>query len=588
MKQKIIKILNKLGIDTRKLDYLILSFLAIVLSICYFGYNIIFNTNDINQLSLIIDSAIIMFLTMLISLSMFVLNDNYKKIINVSTIGLVAIYILLSLLKTNNIISVPTKKTMMDFTGMNINEVINWSKDKNVTIEQKYEYSDTIPEYGIISQNVKSGTLLKDIKTITLIVSAGPNYDKTVIIGNLIGLNIDEALEIINKNFLNNVEINYEINDEINKDIIVTQSVKGQMRRNDKLVLNISLGNAENLTPVNIIDLKNKSLFESTLWLKRNGIQYKLTYEFSDTVKRNNVLSQSIKENTLVDPKTDTVTLIVSKGKKIIVPDLMSMKSDEITKWIIDNNLKISYSDKYDEAITIGNIISANYKAGDEIEEGTTIAIVISKGQLRMKSFTSVNEFRDWAAQYNINYVEEYEFNQVAKGQIIKFSKNVEDVIIPSDTITIYISNGLAVTIPNFVGKTKTYITTTCNSIGLNCTFNDYKYSTSAKDTALSQNKVAGSQVISGTYVNITLSKGVAKTFTVQFEENQITPGNPDETIATLKAYVKTAYPDVTFTFVKNVTAVLPNSGFIHESSPIKDGSSVTQGNSYNIWITIQ
>lgn len=588
MKQKTIKILTKLGIDTRKLDYLILSFFAIVLSVCYFGYNIIFNTNDVNQLSLIIDSALIMFLTMLISLGMFVINDNYKKIINISTIGLVFIYVLLSLLKTNNVISVPTKKTMMDFTGMNINEVINWSKDKDVTIEQKYEYSDTIPEYGIISQNVKSGTLLKDVKTITLIVSAGPNYDKTVIIGNLVGLNVDEALDIINKNFLNNVEINYEINAEVSKDTIISQSVKGQMRRNDKLILNISLGSADNLQPVNIIDLKNKTLFEATLWLKRNAIQYKLTNEFSDTAKRNSILSQSIKENTLVNPKTDTVTLIVSKGKKIIVPDLMSMKSDEITKWIIDNNLKISYSDKYDESITIGNIINANYKVGDEIEEGTTIAIVTSKGQLKMKSFTSVNEFRDWAELYNINYVEEYEFNQVAKGQIIKFSKNVDDVISPSDTITIYISNGLAVTIPNFVGKTKTYITTTCTSIGLNCTFNDYKYSTSAKDTALSQNKVAGSQVISGTYVNITLSKGAAKTFTVQFEENQITPGNPDETINTLKAYVKTAYPDVTFTFEKKVTAVLPNSGFIHESSPIKDGSSVTQGNSYKIWITIQ
>jgi beta-lactam-binding protein with PASTA domain len=588
MKQKLIKILGKLGIDTRKLDYLILSFFAIVLSICYFGYNLFFNINDINQLSLIIDSAIIMFLTMLISLGMFVLNDNYKKIINISTIALVAIYILLSLLKTNNVISVPTKQTMMDFIGMNINEVINWSKDKNVTIEQKYEYSDSVPEYGIISQSIKSGTLLKDIKTITLTVSAGPNYDKTVIISNLVGLNIDEALDIINKNFLNNVEINYEINAEIDKDIIVSQSVKGQMRRNDKLVLNISLGNADDLAPVSMIDLKNKSLFDATLWLKRNGIQYKLTFEFSDTVKRNNVLSQSIKENTTVDPKSDTVTLIVSKGKKIIVPDLMSMKSDDITKWIIDNNLKISYSDKYDEAITIGNIISSNYKVGDEIEEGTTIAIVISKGQLRMKSFTSVNEFRDWADLYNINYVEEYEFNQVAKGQIIRFSKNVDDVIIPGDTITIYISNGLAVTIPNFVGKTKTHITTTCNSIGLNCTFNDYRYSTSAKDIALSQNKTAGSQVVSGTYVSITLSKGTAKTFTVQFEENQITPGNPDETINTLKAYVKTAYPDVTFTFEKQVTTVLPNSGFIHESSPIKDGSSVTQGNSYKIWITIQ
>ena len=47
----------------------------------------------------------------------------------------------------------------------------------------------------------------------------------------------------------------------------------------------------------------------------------------------------------------------VSKGKSIIVPDLTTMTVEEITDWIIKNNLKIEFEEIYDEleqqAVTI-------------------------------------------------------------------------------------------------------------------------------------------------------------------------------------------------------------------------------------------
>lgn len=561
--------------------------ITLIIGICYFGYNLLFSGNQTNQLYLVVNSATMVVITILFIMTMLIYNKKAKKIMSIVTSLFLSIYIGFNFLITTNSINLPTQDVLKDFTNKNINEVIEWAKSNNITIEQTYEYSDNIPEYHIISQSVAPNTLLKSVEKINFVVSSGPNYDKLIIIPNMIGWHIDDVLKTIEENYLNNVQIEYSVNEEIEKDYIYEQSVRGQMRRNDLLTLKISLGNADSLEPVNMAELKNLKLFDATLWLKRNGIPYTLKYEFSDKIKRNYIIGQSILKDTLVDQKKDSVILIVSKGKEIVVPDLKNMTIDEVTKWVIENNLKIRYEDKYDANIPLGNIIDANYKAGDIVEEETTISIVTSKGQLRMQKFSSLSEFRDWASRYNIQINEVYEYNSlVKKGNIIKFSHEENMVIAPTDTVTVYVSNGAPVTIPNFYGKSKNEIKTTCSKIGLNCTFTYSGYSNVAKDVAVSQNKKAGSTVISGTNVVISLSQGPAKTFVVEMTEAQVSIGNADGTIATLKQWFASQYPGVTFTFVKKPSNSFPLAGYFHEDSPIKDGSVVKQGQTYQVWIT--
>jgi beta-lactam-binding protein with PASTA domain len=581
-KKKTGKKKNILGIIT-----VIMFIITLLLGIGYLGYNILYSSDKTNQLYLVINSAIIVVVMILFMITIVMTTDKSKKIMSIITSLFFIGFVSFNFLVTTNSINLPTQAVLQNFANENISEVIKWANANKVTIEQSYEYSDNVAEYHIISQSVVPNTLLKDVKKINVVVSSGPNYDKQVIISNMVGWNIDDALKSINENFLNNVTINYAFNNEVEKDMIIEQNVKGQMRRNDPLTLKVSLGNKDNLMPVAMIDLKNMKLFDATLWLKRNGINYKLEYQFSDKVNRNYIISQSEQKETMINQSESTVTLIVSKGKEIIVPDLKQMTVDEITKWVIENNLKIKYEDQYDADIEFGKVINVNYKSGDKIEEGTTINLVTSKGQLRMPKFSSINEFRDWASKYDIKTEEQYEYNdKVKKGSIIKFSHEENDIISPTDKIIVYLSDGAPITIPNFVGKTKSSILNSCYSLGLNCTFTYSGYSSTAKDTAVSQNKKAGSTVVSGTYVNIGLSLGTAKNYTVEISEAQLTLGDADKTISTLKTWFASKYPGVTFTFYKKASNTYANAGFIHENSPIKDGSSITQGKTYQIWIT--
>ena len=82
------------------------------------------------------------------------------------------------------------------------------------------------------------------------------------------------------------------------------------------------------------------------------------------------------------------------------------------------------------------------------------------------------------------------------------------------------------------------------------------------------------------------MSKGEAKTFTVEISESQLTIGNANATANTLKQYFATKYPDVTFTFSFQKSNVYSRPGFIHENSQVNDGKKVTQGNTYKVIIT--
>ena len=522
-----------------------------------------------------------LFLTVLIN------KKGFKNFFGFCTVLLLMSFIGFNIANEKGYITLPGQPVVEDFTGIKINEALSWAQKNNIEVNQTLEYSDNFEENIIITQDVKSGVLVKDVKKINFVVSNGPSYDKELVVPDMVGWKADDVFDFIKKNFLNNITINYEINNDVAKDLVISQSYKGQMKRDGKVEFKISLGRKEELKPVPMEDLKNKSEFDATLWIKRNGVSYNINYEFSNTFKKGTVLNQSIEVGKNVDPNNDKVTLTISKGKKIITPNLLEMTSDQVTAWVIENNLKIYFDEAYDSYASIGTIIKANLKKDDEITEGTTVKITTSKGQLKFPSFDSLASFRSWASNNNIKFTENYEYSDtISKGNIIKFSINKGDNVILENNIVVTVSSGKAIQIPNFVGMSKSNITSKCNSIGIYCSFYYTGYSSTARDVATKQSVNAGNTVISGTSINIGLSSGPAQTFNVYIQSEWFSAGNPDGTISTIKNKLAEQAPGVTFNFVKKGSNTGAPAGFIHESSPVKGGNnSFTQGKTYTIWI---
>ena len=566
--------------------------IMLLLSISYSIYTIVFCGNNANNLYLIINSSIIL----VFSIFLLILNfkNNSKIYLNICNL-ILSIFLIFNFLVISEIIIIPTQELLENFQNKTISEALKWAKENNIEVTQIYEYSDNIDEYHIITQDIYPNTLLKNVDKITFTVSYGPNYDKIISLPNMVGWNIDDAMKTINDNFLNNVNIDYEVNEEKEKDTIIEQSISGQIRRNDEVNIKVSLGSTDDLEPIEMINLKNKSLMDATLWLKRHGIKYELVYVFSDEIAKNYVADQETDPGETINPKDDTLKLIISKGKKIIVSDLTKLSVDEATEWIINNNLKVKFETKYDSNIEAGKIIEADYKENDEIESGTLITITTSKGPLKMPKFNNISDLRNWANNLGIEYREEYEFNDnVNKGDIIKTIPEENAVINYSDVIIVHISYGKPVTVPSFIGKSKSEISSTCNNIGLNCTFYYNGYSDTPYDIAQNQNKNAGSEVVSGTYVSIGLSSGPkpkeepkpdptptcdkSKTTTVW-----ITPGNDGNQTQNI---LSKQYPQIKWKFdpVKKCPNGDSTSGAVCNANEI-DGKNLNSCDTYTVTI---
>ena len=234
--------------------------------------------------------------------------------------------------------------------------------------------------------------------------------------------------------------------------------VKGEVIEvGDTLNVTISKGKLEMI--------KLTTLTDFYIWADQNKVNYDIEYEYSNDVKKDEIIKASHKTGDLIK-EDDTVIIYVSKGKSVTIPNFISMSKSSIeTKC---NELKLSCSftyGGYTESIKKDIATNQSKKIGTTVSEGTNLVITLSSGI--------------------------YE----------------------------------KISIPNFVGKSKTEISNSCKKIGLTCNFTyQSSFSSTAKDIAVKQSKTG--KVNKGSSITITLSKGPAKTYTIVIDPNQLTAGN--------------------------------------------------------------
>ena len=479
--------------------------LTYLITIIAFIYLVIDSANKINQIYQIVNASLL-----LIIMTCFLISFKKSFFKNKTAPTVITSLLIISAVTFNglymtNIIKLPIQSYLPNFESKNLTKAINWTEKNKIKTNQDFEYSDTTKKYNVISQSEKAETLTKTIDNVDFVVSNGPDYNKELILADMTGWNVDDLLKFINENFLNNIAINFEANENIKKDTVISQSKTGTIKRNEPIIFTVSLGNKDALSPIKLKDLKNESLLNAEVYLGRNGILYELKYEFSENIEKGHVINSNPKQEATVKPD-EMVTLTISKGKEIKVPDLKNKTMSYVTKWMVENNLQINYKDKYDSKIKSGRVIESNYKKGDIIEEGTTIDITFSKGPLVMKKFDNINDFKSWADTNQIKYEIKEEFNEnLEKDKIIKTSIEEGKNINLEDTITVYVSKGKAVTIPNFNGMTKKEAQNECDKLGIKCTFKE-EYSTKSSGKVINQSIAEGTQISKGDTIVITIS----------------------------------------------------------------------------------
>jgi beta-lactam-binding protein with PASTA domain len=336
-----------------------------------------------------------------------------------------------------------------DFAGRTESECDTISKDIGVTILYDYQYSSSVLKGYVISQSITEGTIITDANTITVVISITGLDSNSVVVSDFSSMKASSIMQ----------------------------------------------------------------------WGTDNGVTVYLTEGYSNYISAGNVISQSIAKNTVIK-KTTAITVVISKGPSVAVqyvtvPNFDYMSKTEANAWAKSNNVTITISEKYSNDNAKGTLILQSTASDNIIITGSEIKLIYSLGKVDVSSFIGRTklDILNWQSGVNENganivvlCTEDYGEKGTAGTIINQSVKN--DYVNVGTTITVMISRGMKIVVPDFAGKTEAECITIGRNAGLTVLF-DYQYSdTVAKDYVISQSYVKDTVITDADTITINISLG--------------------------------------------------------------------------------
>lgn len=206
------------------------------------------------------------------------------------------------------------KSEVPNFVGKTYEQAVEIAKQKEIYIRNvAEEYSDTILEGQIISQNVEKGQIIQKGETIDVVISLGTGKFE---LKDFVGLDISEVYRIIENEKINLNFTEEYINDKtVERGKVIRQVPSGgsTVKMEDKVTLYVSKGKEDSF--VIVPRLKNLSLDEAKQALNSVGLKLgNVSESESNTVEKDKIISQSSKQGSQLEEGA-MVDIVISTGK---------------------------------------------------------------------------------------------------------------------------------------------------------------------------------------------------------------------------------------------------------------------------------
>ncbi len=244
-------------------------------------------------------------------------------------------------------------------------------------------YHDYIPVSHVIETVPAAGEIAEHGDTITLVVSSGPDdsqYQTTV--PNFVGMSEKEAMDKLKACNLKLGSYEYKTDNEHPKGTVIWQSVSENTKvpEGKRIDFRVSKGPKK----VKVGNYNGSYYHNATLELENIDLKYELIFEFSDTVKADDVISSSPKAGSDVLPGS-VVILTVSKGKDpanelVSVPEFVGTNHEEALIMLENLGLKLGTLEYVEAKEEKGLVIYQSIKADSRVARGTQIDIKVSIG----------------------------------------------------------------------------------------------------------------------------------------------------------------------------------------------------------------
>lgn len=271
---------------------------------------------------------------------------------------------------------------------------------------------------------------------------------------------------------------------------------------------------------VKVPDVTGKTYEEAQKELNKYDLGIHKSTAPSDTVAKGKIISQDPTDGKKVKKHT-TVNVVISSGeeaKTTTIPNVVGMSEADAEKALQDKNLVVKKGDPvYSDDVEQGEVVSVSPSEGAEVKEGTTVTLVISKGnqpatvpKLTGKSQSDAEAALSQAGLSG-NATEDYS-DTVEKGLVISQDTDAGKEVSKGTTIGYVVSKGPKLTVvpvPSIISFDKNTAEKKLKEAGLTPEYIGDDYSDNyPKGQVFYQSVSGGTQVEKGTTVQYMVSKG--------------------------------------------------------------------------------
>ena len=223
-------------------------------------------------------------------------------------------------------------------------------------------------------------------------------------------------------------------------------------------------------------------------------------------------------------------------AQKVTVEKVAGMTTEEAKTALSQKGLSnVKVSEQQSDTISAGKVISTDPEAGTEVEKDAEITLIVSSGtstvQVPSVASMTVSKAKSTLAAEGFNAVEGSKvYSDTVKAGLVAYSNPKGGAQASKGaTITLYISKGpkrTTTTVPDLMGMTKAQAkeALTAKKLVLGSVSTAYSDNVS-KNRVCVQSKAEGTEVKTGSTVDITLSLGASKTYS--YYSNKVTIDNP-------------------------------------------------------------
>lgn len=296
-----------------------------------------------------------------------------------------------------------------DFVGSNMSDVKAWIKQNDIETQGvifKEEYSFEYDEGYITYQSVEPNKKIRKNTKMDFTVSIGADPDELISVPDIESMYKEELQDWSKENKLTKTKIISTYSDSVEIGAVISYEFKGcdadTFTRSSILNITVSKG-PQPAGTVTVEDFVKQDYSVVEAWGKKNKVEIIKATKYDDKIAKDLVISQSIEAKKTVK-EGESLTVVVSLGKGVIVPDFTTMTDSEVDEWIEDNKAYVKVKEKYstdgayiiEQSIATGKYVSEDNKLHITKNLGSTFYLDEIDFKIANNSY---DKFKDYATE---------------------------------------------------------------------------------------------------------------------------------------------------------------------------------------------